>query len=271
VEERGVIRVGYFQFRPLFGKVGRNLDRVLAALADVHADIVVLPELPFTGYYFADRGELLALAEDPARSSTVDALARLCRQRDFCIVTGFAERKHDRVFNSALLIGPQGLMHTYRKLHLFNTEKDIFDAGDIPLAVQELRGAKIGMMVCFDWAFPEVARVLALQGADILCQPANLVLGFCQQTMLTRCLENKVYAITANRHGPERRPHGELKFTGRSQVVAPGGLLLQRAAAQRDLLFIVEVDPMLARNKSITARNDLIADRRPQFYIEPGR
>jgi len=266
-----VIRVGYFQFRPLFGKVERNVNRVIAALADVHADIVVLPELPFTGYHFSGRGEVMALAEDPARSRTVDALAGLCRQRDLYLVTGFAERKHDKAYNSSLLIGPRGLLHTYRKLHLFGAEKHYFDAGDIPLSVQELRGARMGMMVCFDWAFPEVARTLALQGADILCHPANLVLGFCQQTMLTRCLENRVYAITANRHGPDRRPHGELKFTGRSQVVAPGGLLLQRAPARRDQLCVVEIDPTLARNKAITACNDLLADRRPQFYGELGR
>lgn len=266
-----MFRVGYFQFRPLFGRVERNLNRVLAALCDVRADIVVLPELPFTGYYFATRDEVMALAEDPARSATVDSLARLCRQRDFYIVTGFAERRHEKAYNSSLLIGPQGLVHTYRKLHLFNTEKDYFDAGDTPLSVQELRGVKIGMMVCFDWAFPEVARTLALQGADILCHPANLVLGFCQQTMLTRCLENRLYAVTANRHGPDLRPHGELKFTGRSQVVAPGGKLLQRAPARRDLLHVVEIDPALARNKAITVRSDLIADRRPQFYGELAR
>lgn len=266
-----MIRVGYYQFRPLFGKVESNLGRVLAALADVHADIVVLPELPFTGYHFAGRGEVMAMAEDPGRSPTVDALTRLCRHRDFYMVTGFAERKHDKAYNSALLIGPQGLVHTYRKMHLFNTEKDYFDGGDIPLSVQELRGVKIGMMVCFDWAFPEVARALALQRADILCHPANLVLGFCQRTMLTRCLENQVYAITANRHGSDLRPHGALKFTGRSQVVAPGGRLLQRAPAQREVLYVVEIDPTLARDKAITARNDLIADRRPQFYGELAR
>ena len=122
------------------------------------------------------------------------------------------------------------------------------------------------MMVCFDWVFPEVARVLALQGADIICHPSNLVLGYCQQTMLTRCLENKVYAITANRFGFDRRPHGNLRFTGRSQIVAPGGTLLHRAASQRNDLFVMDIDPALARDKSITARNEVLQDRRPEFY-----
>ncbi|MGQ0656918.1 MAG: ribonuclease E activity regulator RraA [Chromatiales bacterium] len=261
-----MLRVGYYQFRPLFGNVRRNLKRVLGALNDVRADIVVLPELAFTGYYFANRDEALALAEDPSMSTTVATLVALCRERDFLLVTGFAERRHDKVFNSALLIGPQGLMHVYRKLHLFNTEKACFDPGDTPLAVREVRGAHVGMMVCFDWAFPEVARSLALQGADVLCHPSNLVLHYCQETMRTRCLENKVYAVTTNRYGVERRPHGELRFTGRSQIVAPGGKVLSQAPAQRASLFVMEIDLALARNKTITARNDLIADRRAEFY-----
>ncbi|MFO1435024.1 MAG: nitrilase-related carbon-nitrogen hydrolase, partial [Gammaproteobacteria bacterium] len=230
--------------------------------------LIVLPELAFTGYYFADRDEALTLAEDPDSSDTVAALIQLARQRDFFLVTGFTERKQDKLFNSSLLIGPDGLVHTYRKLHLFNTEKEVFDAGDTPLSVQEVRGVRIGMMVCFDWAFPEVTRSLALQGADIIAQPANLVLGFCQQTMLTRCLENRVFAITANRFGTDKRPHGEVTFTGRSQIVAPGGQLLQRAASKRQCLYLTEIDPGLARNKAITARNDLLQDRRPEFYIE---
>ena len=260
------MRIGYYQFRPLFGKVRRNLDRVLHALDRVQADVLVLPELPFTGYHFRDRAELLELAEDPQRSTTVDALAALCRRQDFHLVTGFAERRGDRVFNSALLIGPGGVEQIYRKLHLFNAETQYFDKGDIPLEVRSVRGAALGLMVCFDWAFPEVARTLALQGAEILCHPSNLVLTYCQQTMLTRCLENRVYAVTANRFGADKRPHGELRFTGRSQIVAPGGTLLARAPSQREHLSILDVDPRAARDKHITPLNDLLADRRVEYY-----
>lgn len=261
-----MLRAGFYQFRPSFGRVRANVDRVVRALAQVEADVIVLPELAFTGYHFRDRDEVLALAEDPGNSPTVEALTALCRERDFYLVTGFAERRLDKVFNSALLIGPQGLMHVYRKLHLFNDESLYFDTGDTPLAVQEVRGARLGLMVCFDWVFPEVARLLALAGADVLCHPSNLVLGFCQQAMLTRCLENKVFAVTTNRYGADRRPHGTLRFTGRSQIVAPGGRLLHRAASRREALFVTEIDPAQARDKKITARNDLLADRRTDHY-----
>lgn len=263
-----MLRVGYYQFRPLFGKISNNLKKVITALGEASADLIVLPELAFTGYYFRDREETMRLAEDPDASDTVEALAALCRARDFFLVTGFCERRGDKVYNSAFLIGPSGIAAIYRKLHLFNEEKHYFDPGDLPLAVHEVRGARLGLMVCFDWAFPEVARILAILGADVLCHPSNLVLGYCQRAMLTRCLENQVFAITANRFGVDQRPHGSLRFTGGSQIVAPGGRLVQRALSQRETLYLSDIDPEDARNKRITPLNALLDDRRAEFYGE---
>ena len=261
-------RVGFYQFNPTFGQVERNLDHVLAVLRGVRDALVVLPELAFTGYSFRDRAEVTCLAEDSRDSPAVERLVALCRERDLHLVTGFAERFEDKVYNSALLFGPEGLLHVYRKLHLFGREKECFDPGDVPLQVHEVRGLRVGVMVCFDWAFPEVARSLALQGADVICHPANLVLTYCQQTMLARCIENGVYAVTANRYGTEDRPHGALTFTGQSQIVAPKGKLLYRSAAEGDDLHLVEIDVALARDKALTDWNDILADRRPEFYRE---
>ncbi|MCB0288225.1 MAG: acyltransferase [Calditrichaeota bacterium] len=260
------MKVGYFQFRPRFGNIQHNLKTVVNALKSVEADLIVLPELPFSGYHFRDRAETLTLSENPQQSPTVATLIDLCRSRNLHIVTGFAEKQADKCFNSALLIGPEGLLHTYRKIHLFSGEKHCFDPGDTPLSVQNVRGATIGIMVCFDWIFPEVTRTLAVLGADIICHPSNLVLAYCQQTMLSRCLENNIFAITCNRFGKDVRPHGELRFTGKSQVVAPKGVLLNRAPSQKTTLFITEINPELARQKSITATNDILSDRRPEFY-----
>jgi len=129
------MKVGYYQFRPLFGKIKQNVKKVVNALQDVKADLIVLPELALTGYNFRDRNELKALAEDPDSSSTVEALIKLCQQNKIYLVTGFAGKSKDKLFNSALLIGPNGVEHTYRKLHLFNEEKHLFNAGDIPLQI----------------------------------------------------------------------------------------------------------------------------------------
>lgn len=259
-------KIGYFQFRPLFGKTSKNAELVVKTLSDVTADIIVLPELAFTGYYFQNRDELKALAEDPGNSATIGSLTALCKKQNFYLVTGFAEKDRDKYFNSSLLIGPEGVVHTYRKLHLFNEEKNWFDPGDAPLSVQTVRDAKIGMMVCFDWIFPEVTRTLSVLGADIICHPSNLVLSFCQTTMLSRCLENAVFAVTCNRFGLDKRPQGELKFTGKSQIAAPKGVLLNRSPSQKSDLYLTEIDIHLARNKQITALNDLVGDRRPEYY-----
>jgi predicted amidohydrolase len=260
------MRIGYYQFSPEFGAPGRNLEKVEDKLAGIDVDIIVLPELAFTGYLFEDRDELNAHAEDVSQSATVEGLCRLCRDNAFHVVTGFAEKCNGRFYNSALVIGPSGVLHRYRKLHLFNTEKEYFDPGDTPLETIGIRGAKVGVMICFDWAFPEVARSLALQGADVLCHPSNLVLTYCQQAMRTRCLENRVYSVTANRTGKETRPRGQLLFTGQSQIVGPSGDVIASSAADGEAVVIRDVDPFAARNKFITGKNDLFADRRPEFY-----
>jgi len=262
-------RAAFYQFRPLFGQPQANLSKVLTALAGVQADLVVLPELPFTGYHFRNRTEACKLAEDPRASPLVEALVELCRRQGFHLVTGFAERDGERCFNSSLLLGPRGIVETYRKIQLFMNEKSCFDPGNLPLRVRRVRGARIGMMICFDWVFPEIARTLALQGADVLCHPSNLVLKkHCQQAMLTRCVENSVYAVTANRCGEDRRPHGTLRFTGRSQVVGPRGQLLFQAPATRQTVHVEPLDLAQARDKKLTRRNHLLRDRRPEFYFK---
>ena len=263
-----MLRVGFFQFAPTFGKVASNLSIIVSALRNAEADIIVLPELPFTGYLFQDRSELTSLAEDPSTSDAVSSLIALCRDRDFFVITGFAEKSADKIFNSALVIGGDGVLHTYRKLHLFDTEKEYFDPGDTPLETIALRGAKIGIMVCFDWAFPEVARVLALKGADLLCHPSNLVLTYCQQSMLTRCLENSVFAVTANRFGSDIRPRGTVTFTGQSQIVAPKGELVYRARSGDEELYVAGIDVKKSRDKWMTKQNELLEDRRPEYYTD---
>ena len=261
-----MVRVGFFQFRPIFGKVQHNLNLVVKSLQNVSADLIVLPELPFSGYYFKDREEVKSLAEEVAESSIVEALIKICKERDFHLVTGFTEKSMEKYFNSSLLIGPEGVVHTYRKLHLFNNEKKWFDPGDIPLQINEIRGIKVGMMICFDWVFPEVFRALSLLGADLICHPSNLVLTYCQHTMISRCLENSVFAITANRFGADKRPQGEIIFTGKSQIVAPKGDLICKAPSKKEVLFLRDINIDLAKNKMMTPLNDIIKDRRQEFY-----
>ena len=148
---------------------------------------------------------------------------------------------------------------------IFDREKLFFDAGRSFKTVSNGE-ARLGMMICFDWLFPEAARTLALLGADIIAHPSNLVLDKCQGAMSTRCLENRVYAVTANRSGADDRGELRIAFTGRSQITAPDGSVIASAPAEGDAVEVVEVDLAAARDKRVTPGNDLLADRRPEMY-----
>lgn len=162
-----MLKAGFFQFHPLFGDVKTNLNKIISVLDKVEADLVVLPELAFTGYYFNSRAELEHLAEDPKDSAIVDGLKKFCKAHQLYMVTGFAEKASDKVFNSALLFGPEGMIHTYRKLHLFNTEKDYFDPGDTPLDVTSVRGIKIGLINAYGLSFKFCLTVLRVYNKNI--------------------------------------------------------------------------------------------------------
>jgi predicted amidohydrolase len=259
------MRAGVVQFQPEFGYINRNIEKLLSMIASEEADLFVLPELDLSGYVFESRAEALSLSQTPG-GDELESVAVLARDRGATIVLGFAERAGERLYNSSIMISPDGMTSVYRKVQLFCDEKRVFDPGDRPPAVVDIGGVRLGMMICFDWIFPEIARTLALKGADILCHSANLVLPFCQDAMVTRCIENRIFALTANRVGTERRAGQELTFTGRSQVVTPRGEILTRADVVGEGVFIVEIDPMLARNKAITDVNDVLGDRRPELY-----
>ena len=193
-------------------------------------------------------------------------MAALSRDRETAIVWGMAESDGSRIFNSAVMVTPQGEFHVYHKAHLFVDEKDLFDPGDSPFPVFDLGPVKVGMLVCFDHFFPEAARSLALHGAQIICHPSNLVLEYAQTNSVTRAVENRVFWVLANRTGSETLSEKTLAFNGRSQIVAPDGRLLGRAGPDSEELLVADIDPAEALNKKVTPRNDLLLDRRTDLY-----
>lgn len=265
--------VAVVQTRPAFGEVARNLEAARALLAGTHADLIVLPELFATGYQFVSREEACALAEPLPGGPTVAALEAIARETGATVVGGVAER-NDRegvLHNSAAIVNPSGYLGAYRKTHLFFEERDWFVAGgDLPPVVRTPSGLRVGVMICFDWYFPEVARHLALFGADIIAHPANLVLPHCPGAMPVRCLENRVFAATANRVGAEARGgKKELRYIGRSQIVSPGGERLAALGAAEEAIASAPIDPALARSKRLTVRDDLFAARRADLFGGP--
>ena len=262
------MKIGVYQFAPEFGEKKKNLQKIEAVLSKTDADLVVLPELCTTGYQFISRDEVDGLCEPIPDGPTADRLIQICQRKKMFLVAGMGEKHEWMVYNSAVLLGPSGFLGSYRKVHLFCEEKQWFQPGNGGFPVFDIGKVKIGLMICFDWIFPEAARSLALQGADIICHPVNLVLPYCQEAMITRSIENGVFTITTNRIGSEARGEKDkLTFTGGSQVTDPRGRILFRLETNQEGFQEVEIDPMLARDKQITLHNHILNDRKPEQYL----
>lgn len=261
------LQIAAVQTAPAFGAVDANVDAALDLVPE-GCDLAVLPELFGTGYQFTSRDELRSFAEDLTGGGPAPVCARLAAfagDTGTTVVAGLAEAAGDALFNSAVLVRPDGTRELYRKVHLFLDEKSLFTPGDLGFPVFEACGTRIGVMICFDWIFPEAARSLALGGAELICHPSNLLLPWCQAAMVTRSQENMVPIVTANRVGTENRTGRELTFSGRSQLVSRLGERLAALDATEVGAAVAEVE-IIERDKLFTARNDLWADRRPDQY-----
>jgi N-carbamoylputrescine amidase len=202
---------------------------LIDAAAARGAQFVVLPELVVSGYGADPEG--LARAAEPADGETLAAWTAAARRHGLHVCGGFAERDGDRLYNSAMLVGPDGLVGVYRKLHLFDREMDVFTPGDRGLPVYALPFGTVGICVCYDLRFVEVARALALQGADLVAVPTAWTGGFDADPFdamgyigqargaLVQANLNQVFLACASQAGTV----GDVRFLGSSLIVDPYG------------------------------------------------
>ena len=165
------------QFTPRFGEKEKNLCRMQELVTDVIADIIVFPELCTTGYFFISREEVARVAETASGPSS-ELFRDMAKKKNVVVVAGFAERLQKKLYNSCLIWVPEVKRpYIYRKTHLFYREKNCFDPGNTGFFVvkDKQRDVAIGPMICYDWRFPESARVLTLMGADLIVCPSNLI------------------------------------------------------------------------------------------------
>lgn len=266
------MRAALLQYDPAYLDVSGNLDEVENRLAAVDADLIVLPEFFATGYHFKSMQDVQSVAEPIDGGATTARLHTWAQNRGCVFVAGLPESDGEAFYNSAVVVGPGGPVGVYRKNHLYYREKTYFQPGNkgFPVFEVETRDGvsyRLGVMICFDWYYPEAARSLALSGADVVAHPSNLVRKDCPRSMPIRALENHVFTITANRIGREEA-HGEvLEFIGQSVICDPHGETLFSAPRDEAVVGNAEFDPMAARDRQITPFNDLFSDRRPQEYI----
>jgi len=265
------VRVAVAQTEPRLGEKERNLEACLARLEEAAregAELLVLPECAIPGYMFGSAEEALPLAEEIPGPST-EVLERECRALGMHAVCGLLEREGDALRNAAVLIGPGGLIGTYRKTHLPFLGVDRFVVPGDELPVYETPLGRIGIEICYDLRFPEVTRPLALRGADVIAHPTNFPLAARPQTEFitrARAAENRVYLLTANRIGKER--WGE--FCGWSQIVEPHGGRLAEAGPHEEALLVADIDLERARDKDFVIPGEyelyLFEHRRPDLY-----
>ena len=250
-----------------------NLDRMALHIeqeAAVGSRLVVFPECFITGYCFESLEEGREVAES-VNGPSVEFAAGLCAKHNCYTVFGMLEQEGPDVYNTAVLVGPDGLIGSYRKVHLPYLGIDRFTTpGNRPFEVFDAGGVRIGMLICYDGGFPEAARVLALKGADIVVLPTNWPPGaeyMSQFSSNSRAMENGIYFAAVNRVGLERG----FSFIGRSRICDPVGATLEAADHTDECVIRGSVDVTMARQKRIVrvpGRHviDRFADRRPEMY-----
>jgi N-carbamoylputrescine amidase len=264
------MRVACAQFAVREGDPDYNLERSLHFIrqaTEEGADLVILPELANSGCDLQSRA--LDLAEEIPAGPVVRAWKEEAEGSGICVVGGLLERERDTLYNSAVLLGP-GVIGRYRKTHLWDREKLLYEPGR-ELPVFDTSVGRIGLLICYDVWFPEAARTLALEGAQILCIPSNAPDDWVPETqrrgdlamLNVHCIAaanaNRVFVAAANRVADG--------YLGRSCIVDVTGGVLALAGPTEELLVTAEVDLQRARHeKRLTDLSHAFGDRNPAAY-----
>jgi predicted amidohydrolase len=267
------VRIAGVQMDVELGQTEKNLDRMVVFLGQTACEkalLTVFPECALSGYCFDSLEEASHYAE-PVPGPSTRRLAEACREFNAYAVMGLLESDGPRLFNACVLVGPSGIVGTYRKVHLPYLGVDRFTTtGDRGFPVWPCGPIRLGMGICYDAAFPEAARVMALDGADLIALPTNWPPGAectCEVVINARALENHVYFLAVNRAGEERG----FRFIGRSKCCEPSGQTMVQARPDGEQVFYAEIDPALARRKRVIRvpglhEIDRFADRHPEWY-----
>lgn len=268
------MKIAAVQMDVTIGDVDKNLAVMLDRLAEsraAHASLTIFPECALTGYCFENVAEARPFAQ-PVPGPATDAFQSALVELGGHAVFGMLEpAPNDGVYNAAVLVGPEGVVACYRKIHLPHLGVDEFSTyGEEPFAVHDVDGLKVGLAICYDSAFPESARLMTLAGADLIALPTNFPTGaekMVTHVAQTRAMENKVFFAAVNRVGEERG----FRFIGGSVIAGPNGDDLAKANGTEETILYAEIDPDLARDKRIVRvpgkhAIDRLADRRPEMY-----
>lgn len=245
------IKAGFLQYAVERDKA-KNLEKIKRWVRGSRCDLIVLPELCLSGYLCESREALVQEAEPVPAGPSVAALRELSREENCTLVFGMSELQEGKVYNTAVVVSRGEYVGRYRKTHLSDYEKRFFEEGSPnDLGVFQLEGFTLGVQICFDLWFPEVARGQVRQGADILCALANFGGETSCWMARVRALENQTPLVLCNRIGREVQPGIEADFLGRSALITPSGERMGEAPSNWEGLYAVLVEPAAKRGNVI--------------------
>lgn len=273
------MRIAGVQMDVKIGDVEGNVARMIDRLGESRrggAELTIFPECAVPGYCFGSKDEALPFSE-PVPGPSTQKMVRACAEMGGFAIFGMLERDGDRLFNAAVLVDGQGVLGSYRKVHLPFLGIDMFTTfGDRPFDVHDAGGIKVGMQICYDASFCEASRTQAILGADLIVLPTNWPPGaecMAASAINTRAMENAVYFAAVNRVGQERG----FTFIGLSRICDPSGNTLAASTGTGEEILYADIDPARSRRKHIIRvpgkhEIDRLADRRPEMYgtlVEP--
>jgi predicted amidohydrolase len=266
--ETPAVRVTCVQMAPRVGEYEANQAAVIEAVASAAADVVVLPELVTSGYVFESVEEARGVAR-PAPVALAPWISAAAAAG--CVVAGgFAELDGDALYNSGAVVDGSGVLAVYRKLHLWDREQLFFTAGSSLPPVVDTAAGRLAMCICYDLEFPEVVRGLALRGAELVCAPTNWPdegrpdgeRPMEVVRVMAAASSNRVFIAAADRCGSERG----VDWVGGSAIIAPSGFPLAGPGLPGPGVLRASIDVAEARDKRVSERNDVLADRRVDVY-----
>ncbi len=252
--------------------IQKGIDKISEAVAN-GAKLVVLPECSTTGYVFNTRQEAASLAEEVPCGPTVKLWEKVAAEKDVYIVAGIVEKEDVDLYNTAVLVGPEGYIGKYRKMHLWDEDKLWYEPGNLGIPVFHTPIGKIAILICYDMWFSEMWRICALKGADIVCVPTNwLVIDTLPKDVLTMAPymamvaanTNDMFVVCADRVGYERG----ITFPGKSLIVGPSGIPSAQASWDQDEIIYADCNMAAARDFNWASHVVLFRDRRCDYYDE---
>ena len=261
--------VAALQFEPVFGAKDENIARLCALVEEAAghgARVIVMPEMAVTGYCWRDRAEIAPLVET-IPGPTTRLFADLARRHDCYIAVGLAERDAatDLYYNTAVLIGPEGVSRAYRKSHAFIAEpRWAAESADAPPIVDTPYG-RLGLLICADADYVEPARLLGVAGCDVALFPTCWLDEKAPAPgWIARAYENGMYFVAADRFGLERG----IQFSGGSCVLDPDGAIMAMRDSGEGIVYgEVDLARTRARPFTVGAPDDKMAGRRPAAYM----